>query len=137
MENIRKAIVSENGKSVFAVDIEVSGFHLQGDEPDAPQTPGGKNLAPAPYDYLTAALGECTVMTVRWYAQKQNWQVEKISAVVTYQKQNGKDVFEKTISIVAPSLSSEQISKLIEVAGKCPVQKTLTSEVTINTKLAE
>ena len=57
------AEVKETGESTFAVEIKVSNHSIKGDEP---LLAGGKDLGPAPYDLLTAALGECTAMTVRW-----------------------------------------------------------------------
>ena len=63
------ATVTETGESLYAKNINVSGHALKGDEPAAS---GGGNLGPAPYDMLLAALGECTAMTVRWYAKQQN-----------------------------------------------------------------
>lgn len=63
------AHIVETGESAFAVSIDVSGHHLIGDEPVEQD---GGDLGPAPYDLLLAALGECTAMTVRWYARQQN-----------------------------------------------------------------
>jgi len=130
---IRTAKISENGRSVFAVDIEVSGHQLQGDEPEEA---GGANLAPAPYDMLLAALGECTAMTVRWYARQQNWPLEKVSVELTHRKEGRTDVFAKRIHVVGSGLSAEQKQKLVEVAAKCPVQRTLEGTPQIET-LAE
>src|SRR3546814_16444336 len=67
------ANVSDAQGSPLAVAIEVSGHHVFGDEPVAQ---GGKNLGPTPYDLLTAALGECTAITIRWYAMREGWPVE-------------------------------------------------------------
>src|SRR5262245_28092570 len=69
------AYVEETGESPFAVRIETGGHVLIGDEPVAE---GGADLGPAPYQILTAALGECTAMTVRWYARKQGWPVDRV-----------------------------------------------------------
>lgn len=129
--------VIENGKSPFAVDIAVSNHAILGDEPEGM---GGKNLGPAPYDLLAAALAECTCMTVRWYARQQQWPLEKVEVVLTHKKQEkegqrGKtDVFTKRITIHGNGLSAEQKTKLIEVAGKCPVQRTLEGTPVIRTE---
>ena len=80
---IRSAHVSETGESKYAVAIEVSGHKIKGDEP---VSSGGSNLGPAPYDTLLAALGECTVMTVRWYALQQGWPLERAEAILTHEK---------------------------------------------------
>jgi len=133
----RNAHVAENGTSAYAVDISVSGFQLVGDEPAAE---GGADLGPAPYDYLLAALGECTAMTIRWYAKRQNWPLEKVEVHLTHHKpndENGKpgraDHFSKRIIIHGESLSDEQRAKLVEISAKCPVQRTLESVPVITT----
>lgn len=131
------ATIKENGKSAFAVDIDVSGFTILGDEPE---DAGGGNLGPAPYDLLTAALGECTAMTVRWYARQQNWPLESVEVALTHEKvsANGSprktDHFTKTITIHGDSLTAEQKKKLIEIAAKCPVQRTLEGTPVIETR---
>lgn len=130
------ASVSDAQGSPLAVAIEVSGHHLFGDEPEAQ---GGKNLGPAPFDLLTAALAECTAMTVRWYALRQGWKLEHVHVEVihgkTLQAGSGEmvDEFHKTVSIVAPELTEDQKRKLHEIAGKCPVHKTLTGNIRIET----
>jgi putative redox protein len=124
------ATVVETGESVYAVNITVSGHTLKGDEPVAS---GGGNLGPAPYDLLLAALGECTAMTVRWYAKKQNWPLEKVEVNLTHQKLDKVDVFEKEVMVHGDALTPDQHKKLIEVAAKCPVQRTLESDMVIRT----
>ena len=124
------AYVTETGESIFAVDIKVSGHSIKGDEPvDA----GGKNLGPSPYDLLLAALGECTAMTVRWYAKQQNWPLEKVEVKLTYQKLDKVDVFKKEVIVHGAALTPEQHKKLVDVAAKCPVQRTLESNIVIRT----
>lgn len=124
------AHVEETGESLYAVNINVSGHTLKGDEPVAS---GGGNLGPAPYDMLLAALGECTAMTVRWYAKQQNWLLEKVEVNLTYQKIDKVDVFEKEVIVHGDALTPDQRKKLVDVAAKCPVQRTLESDVVIRT----
>ncbi len=137
-EELITAHVKETGESAYAVTIDVSGHTLRGDEP----IPfGGGNLGPAPYDLLLAALGECTAMTMRWYALQQKWPLEKVEVTVTHHKENaGKegrnvkiDVFEKQVIVHGGSLTDEQKKKLVDIAAKCPVQRTLQSDVIIRT----
>ncbi len=130
------AHVIETGESAYAVDIDVSGHPIKGDEPlDA----GGGNLGPAPYDTLLAALGECTAMTVRWYALRQNWPLDKVEVKLTHHKEvsagskNKIDHFTKEIILHGSALTDEQRAKLIEVAAKCPVQRTLEGTPIIET----
>lgn len=130
------AHVVETGASAFAVKIDVGVHTLVGDEPVAM---GGANLGPAPYDMLLSALGECTAMTVRWYARKHDWPVDRVEVTLTHVKiaVEGKSVpvdqFTKTISIVGDKLTAEQREKLISVAAHCPVQRTLEGSPDITT----
>ena len=125
-----EAYVVETGESAYAVNIEVSGHRLKGDEP---QEAGGGNLGPAPYDMLTAALGECTAMTVRWYALQQQWPLDKVEVKLTHHKEGRQDVFTKAITLHGEALTEEQRAKLHEVAAKCPVQRTLEGTPVIRT----
>ncbi len=135
-DGITQATVAENGASPYAVSITVSGHALSGDEPIAF---GGGDTGPAPYDLLTASLGECTAMTVRWYAKQQNWPLDKVEVVVTHRKESVEgspkkmDVFEKSIKLHGDALSDEQRRKLIEVSAKCPIQRTLAGAPVIKT----
>lgn len=124
------AHIAETGESDFAVSIDVSGHSIKGDEPE---DAGGKDLGPAPYDLLTAALGECTAMTVRWYALREKWPLDKVEVKLTFQKIDKVGVFEKQIIVHGDQLSDKQRQKLIEVAAKCPVQRTLEGKVEIRT----
>ncbi len=135
-DNLTTAHVSESGESRFAVSISVSGHAMIGDEPEAM---GGKDLGPAPYDLLSAALAECTCMTIRWYAEQQKWPLEHVEVVLTHQKGGEgaasarQDVFTKRIKLTGPALTPEQHAKLIEVAAKCPVQRSLEGTPLIRT----
>jgi putative redox protein len=126
-----QAHIIETGETAYAVAIDVSGFTIKGDEP---VSFGGGGLGPAPYDLLTAALGECTAMTVRWYALQQKWPLEKVEVKLTHHKEGKQDVFEKTIIIYGDNLTEEQRKKLIEIAAKCPVQRTLEGTPIIKTE---
>lgn len=126
----RIAHIAETGDTRFSISIDVSGFALEGDEP---LDMGGGNKAPSPYDYLLAALGSCTVMTMRWYAHQKNWPLDRAEATISHEKRNGQDVFIKKLRVYGDTLTSEQHTKLLEVAAKCPVQKTLTSDIIVET----
>ncbi|MDO8177913.1 MAG: OsmC family protein [Undibacterium sp.] len=124
------AHVIETGESVFAVDIAVSGHSIKGDEPLEDQ---GGNLGPSPFDLLTAALGECTAMTVRWYARQQQWPLDKVEVTLTHHKEGVQDIFRKQVILHGAGLSEEQRSRLVAIAAKCPVQKTLMGSPVIET----
>lgn len=103
------AYVEETGESAYAVSIFVSGHTLKGDEPISF---GGGNTGPAPYDLLLAALGECTAMTVRWYAIQQKWPLEKVEVKLTHQEIDKIDTFEKQVIVHGNQLTPEQHKKL-------------------------
>jgi putative redox protein len=129
-EELKTAHITETGESAYAVSIAVSAHTLKGDEPISF---GGGNLGPAPYDLLLAALGECTAMTVRWYAIQQKWPLEKVEVKLSHQKIDKVDTFEKQVIVHGDALTDEQRQKLVNVAAKCPVQRTLESDVVIRT----
>lgn len=139
MTDIVSVHVAESGESAFAVRIDVGGHQLTGDEP---AEMGGAGLGPSPYQLLAAALGECTAMTVRWFARQHDWPVDHIAVDVTHRKgerdgQPGKiDIFAKTVAIRGDALSDDQRTRLIDVAAKCPVHRTLEGQAQIETLVA-
>src|ERR1700719_3099161 len=127
----------------FAQEIEIGSHELFADEP---LSYGGTDSGPSPYDLILAALGACTSMTIGLYARKRSWPVEKITVSLWHSKIHAKDCddcetkegridrIEMEIHLDG-SLTDEQRAKLIEVAGKCPVHQTLTSEINIKSRL--
>jgi len=126
----------------FAQEIEIGSHELYADEP---VSFGGTESGPSPYDLLLAALGSCTSMTVGFYARKRRWPLENITVSLRHSRihaadceecetKEGKiDRIELDIQLNG-SLTAEQRAKLIEIAGKCPVHQTLTSEINIKTR---
>jgi putative redox protein len=126
----------------FAQEIEIGSHELYADEP---VSFGGTESGPSPYDLLLAALGSCTSMTIGFYARKRSWPLEKIIVSLRHSRihaadcedcetKEGKiDRIDLDIQLTG-SLTDEQRAKLIEVAGKCPVHQTLTSEINIKTR---
>jgi len=102
------AHVEENGQSPYAVTIQVSGHELHGDEP---VSFGGGNSGPAPYDMLLASLGECTSMTVRWYAKQQNWPLEKVEVNLTHFKENRTDSRLSFMATASPTISAKSFRR--------------------------
>jgi putative redox protein len=133
-----RATVSETGESPFAVLIEMGEHSLTGDEPVAV---GGAGLGPSPFDLMTAALAECTAMTVRWFARQRNWPLEHVEVTVDHAKKlvagaaGPIDLFDKTIFLLGPDLTDDQRARLLDVAGKCPVQRILGGTPSINTRI--
>ena len=127
----------------FAQQIAAGRHRLKGDEPESA---GGSGTGPSPYDFLLAALGSCTSMTVGMYARKKNWPLERVTVRLRHSKIYAADCsecemkegmlvrIERDVRFEGP-LSAEQHSRLLEIANKCPVHRTLTSEINIRTKI--
>jgi putative redox protein len=105
---------------------------------DEPAAVGGQGSGPNPYDLLAAALGACTVMTIRLYADKKGWPL-KSGCVRVLHRSGGpgaKDRFAREI-VLDGDLDDEQRRKLLEIAGRCPVHQTLERGSEMVTVLAE
>ena len=108
---------------------------------------GGNDTGPTPYDLLLAALGACTTMTLRIYAERKGWKIKGIRTALRHEKSHARDCedcettegridrIEREISFTA-DVDGERRARLLEIADKCPVHRTLTSEVDIVTRLA-
>ncbi|WP_420378627.1 alpha/beta fold hydrolase [Gilvibacter sp.] len=115
---------------------------------DEPNAVGGDDLGPSPYELLNAALGACTVMTLKMYAQRKGWDLREVFCYVTYSKKHADDLpqeqdsdvvgqidhIQKTLEFIG-DLDDKQRERLKQIASKCPVHKTLTSTTIIDTKL--
>ncbi len=139
-------IVSETGTGKFTQDIAVGYHHLSADEPIAA---GGSDAGPSPYDLLSAALGACTSMTLRLYADRKAIAVERIAVQVRHAKQHisdcvgcvdGKtqaiDHFERTITL-SGNISTEDRQKLLAIADRCPVHLTVERGAHVKTTLKD
>jgi len=138
-----EVIVSEFGKGRYAQKITAGAHVLIADEPVAS---GGNDLGPSPYDFLLAALGSCTSMTLRMYAELKKIPLQKVVVNLQYEKIYAKDCAdcEKSDSRIdhinrqielQGNLTEDQRNKLLEIANKCPVHRTLTSKILITTQL--
>jgi uncharacterized OsmC-like protein len=123
----------------FRQEVDAGKHHLIADEP---ASAGGSDAGPDPYDYLLTALGVCTSMTVGLYARRKQFPLENITVSLWHSRIYAKDCEEcetkegmlDRIDVeveLTGALTSEQHAKLMEIAGKCPVHRTLTSEINI------
>jgi len=138
--NSRTADVVVRGNSrSFEQEIAVGRHNLVADEP---ANAGGGDAGPDPYDYLLASLGVCTSMTVGYYARRNRWSLEQITVSLSHARIHARDceeceTKEGTVDRIdveielTGSLSEAQRAKLMEIAAKCPVHRTLKSEINI------
>jgi uncharacterized OsmC-like protein/alpha/beta superfamily hydrolase len=136
--------VMATGEGKFTQNITAGPHHLRADEPSSV---GGNDSGFTPYDLLLAGLGACTSMTLRMYADQKKWPLEGVTVQLRHDKihasdcaecetKDGKiDRIERAIMISGP-LSKEQQDRLLEIADKCPVHRTLHTEVSIKTNIA-
>lgn len=113
---------------------------------DEPREAGGTDAGPDPYSYLLAALGACTSMTLQLYARRKQWPLEKVTVRLHNDRIHAVDCancsttegmidrIERVISLTGP-LTDEQKARLLEIADKCPLHKTITSEISIISSL--
>jgi len=135
-------VIVHGNAAGFAQEVEIGSHELYADEP---VSYGGTDTGASPYDLLLAALGSCTSMTIGLYARKRGWPLEKITVSLRHSKIHAKDcddceTKEGKIDRIwrdvhlDGALSDEQRAKLMEIADKCPVHQTLTSEINIKTR---
>ena len=135
-------VVVRGNATNFLQDAVAGSHRLQADEP---VSDGGGDAAPGPYDYLLIALGVCTSMTIGLYARRKKLPLENITVSLRHLRIHAKDCEEcetkegmldridVEVQLSGP-LTPEQHSKLMEIAGKCPVHRTLKSEIDIRIK---
>ena len=129
MKAIAKAGVTSSGVA-YRQDIRTGNHTLVADEPP---DHGGQDAGPAPYDLLLAALGSCTAITLEMYAAKKGWRLGQLRVDLTFFKnREGESRIERVLHVTEP-LDEEQWARLIDVAGKTPVTKTLLSGTPITT----
>ncbi|MBB4210154.1 putative redox protein [Rhodothalassium salexigens DSM 2132] len=137
-------VVSEAAPGRLTQVVNAAGHRLLADEPEAM---GGDNAGPSPYDLVLAGLGACTTLTVRMYAERKGWPLTRASVRLHHEKihaqdcadcetRSGKvDLIRRQVALEG-ELSDDQRAKLMEIADKCPVHRTLHSEVKVETEEA-
>ncbi len=133
--------VVENGNGRYAQDVTAGRHLLHADEPESA---GGADTGPSPYQLLAAALGACTSMTLRMYAERKGWPLARVRVRVRHEKIHAADcadcetrvgmvdAFAREITVDG-ALDAAQIARLAEIADRCPVHRTLHSSVVVRT----
>ena len=141
----RNVVVQETRRSKFQQTVTIGPHRLIADEP---ASAGGEDTGPGPYDFLLAALGACTSMTMRMYADRKALPLDRVTVMLRHGKVHAEDCadcetktgmldqIERGIAMEG-TLDPEQRQKLMEIADKCPVHRTLTSEVRIATRAVD
>ncbi len=127
----------------FAQEITAGRHRLTADEPVAV---GGTDSGPSPYDLILSALGACTSMTIALYARRKGWPLEAVTVRLQHSRIHAADCescetktgmldrIERSLELTG-ALTDEQRARLLDIASKCPVHRTLTSEIDIRTRL--
>lgn len=135
-------IVTESGSGTYTQEIAAGRHRLIADEP----TPIGDDAGPNPYDLLLAALGACTSMTVRMYANRKGWPLQRVRVTLRHSRIHAQDCAEcetakgwidhidRNLDITG-DLDDGQRQQLLHISERCPVHQTLTSEVHVTTSL--
>jgi putative redox protein len=138
-------VVQETGEGKFTQRIAAGAHQLRADEPESV---GGDDSGPGPYDLVLAGLGACTSMTLRLYAERKGWPLSRVTVTLTHDKIHAEDCadcetksgrldrIERRLWIEG-EIDDEQRARLLEIADKCPVHRTLESEVVVTTRLEE
>jgi putative redox protein len=119
-----QVVVEETGVGNFQVEVHAGTTHFLADEP---ADVGGLGSGPTPYELLSAGLGACTAMTLRMYARQKNWPLERVRVCVGHARdprETPPDAFVRDIAIEG-DLDASQRARLIEIAGRCPLHRSL------------
>ena len=138
-------VIANLGKEGFTTQVRAGNHYFLADEPESM---GGDDFGPSPYELISASLAACTSMTIQMYARRKKWALENVETHVNHNKKHAEDcencerisakidTFERAITLIG-DLDEKQCAKLLEIANKCPVHRTLHSEVNISTGLKE
>lgn len=139
-----QVVASLDAEDGFSTLLKLGNHHLKADEP---LRVGGNDYGPTPYELLAGSLSACTAMTIQMYAKRKKWEIENVEVHTSYSRTyaqdchtceeegTGKiDTFHREIKIVS-DLDEKQLQRVLQIADKCPVHKTLHSETQVLTTL--
>jgi putative redox protein len=122
-------VIVRSDETRLGQDVTVGALKLRADHE---AEDGGDDTGPAPHELLLAALGSCTSMTLRGYAARKGWSLNRVQVTLTGASADGKYVINRQI-VLDGDLDADQRQRLLEIAEKCPVHRTLTGEIAIQT----
>ncbi|WP_222984514.1 bifunctional alpha/beta hydrolase/OsmC family protein [Flagellimonas meishanensis] len=140
-----QVVASLDKEDAFTTSMKVGNHYMIADEPE---DYGGNDFGPSPYELVSAGLSACTAMTVQMYAKRKEWPLENIEVHTSYGKTHAQDcqncetegskidTFHREIKLVG-NLDEKQKERIMQIADKCPVHKTLHSQIQIVSKLIE
>lgn len=138
-------VVANLGDEGFTTQLRAGNHYFISDEPESV---GGNDFGPTPYDFLSAALAACTSMTIQLYVRHKKWPLKNVETHVTHNKNHEEDckncerntskieVFEREI-VLEGNLDEQQQRRVMEIADKCPVHRSLSNKITINSVLSK
>ena len=142
-------VIVRTGKARFLTEMEVDGHQLIADEP---LDLGGTDQGPTPNSLLLAALGSCTSITLRMYADRKEWPLESVTVELTKRvipvgdyegdalpvdAKGRVHIIDRTVKLEGPELTDEQINRIMQIADRCPVHRLIMDHSVINTHLSE
>lgn len=136
-------LVTETGEGVLTQRIRAGRHVMVADEPESVggKDIGGRDQGPRPHDFLLSALGACTSMTLRMYARHKGWDIGRLSVALAIRAIDKADPRAGSRIVrrigVAGDIDAEKKAKLLEIAEKCPVHRTLTGKLEIATELGD
>ncbi len=145
INSTHQVVASLDNEDGFSTQLKLGNHYLKADEP---VRVGGNDYGPTPYELLAGSLSACTAMTIQMYARRKKWEIENVEVHTSYSRTYAEDcdrceseeaakidTFHREIKIVS-ELDEKQLKRVLEIADKCPVHKTLLSTTQIITKLA-
>ena len=141
-----EGVVVKTGHGKFGTEVHTVSHSFIADEP---KSYGGDDTGPTPYDLLLGALGTCTAMTMKMYADRKQWPFDGTRIQLIHERNHAEDLghtvedgmetqaLHRKIEVLGDELTEEQRAKIIEIADKCPVHKTLEGHLHIHTEAVE